>query len=406
MVEDTFQLRARKRLLNDKLFANRMDTAHKSCIREILRVTENPETISFAGGLPNPKFFPVKEIANASSKVLEEDCANVLQYSTTEGYLPLREYIAERYRTKKGLKVGPDEILITNGSQQGIDLIGKVFLDKGDQIVMERPGYLGAIQALSMYEPIYRSIPLLDDGIDTDLLETTFRGGGIKLFYTVPNFQNPSGITYSGQKRRDVADILKKHGVIFIEDDPYGELRFIGEDLPSMGTYIEDNIILLGTFSKIIAPGLRLGWICAKKDIMERIIVAKQASDLHSNQLSQRVIYQYLIDNDIDRHIMRIRDAYKKRRDLMVSMITEHFPEEIRCTEPDGGMFLWITLPERISSLDLFNLAIQENVAFVPGNAFYVDGGGNNTLRLNFSNSDETKIEEGIERLANIIKTL
>ena len=383
-----------------------MGTTHKSFIREILRVTENPKTISFAGGLPNLKFFPVKEIANASLKVLEEDGENVLQYSTTEGYLPLREYIAERYRTKKGLTVDPDEILITNGSQQGIDLIGKVFLDKGDRIVIERPGYLGAIQALSMYEPIYQSIPLLDYGIDTDLLEKTFRWGGIKLFYTVPNFQNPSGITYSKQKRRDVADILEKHDAILIEDDPYGELRFIGEDLPSMRTYMEDNIILLGTFSKIIAPGLRLGWICAKKDIMEKIIIAKQASDLHSNQLSQRVIYQYLIDNDIDRHIMRIRDAYKKRRDLMVSMITEHFPDEIRCTEPEGGMFLWITLPERISSLDLFDLAIKENVAFVPGNAFYVDGGGNNTLRLNFSNSDEAKIEEGIKRLANIIKTL
>ncbi|HIE31737.1 MAG TPA: PLP-dependent aminotransferase family protein, partial [Methanosarcinales archaeon] len=245
-----------------------------------------------------------------------------------------------------------------------------------------------------------------DDGIDTELLGKTFRGGDIKLFYAVPNFQNPSGITYSKQKRRDVADIIEKNDSILIEDDPYGELRFMGEDLPSMGTYIEDNIILLGTFSKIVAPGLRLGWICAKEDIMERIIIAKQASDLHSNQLSQRVIYQYLIDNDIDRHIMRIRDAYKKRRDLMVSMITEHFTEEVRCIEPEGGMFLWATLPERISSLELFNLAIQENVAFVPGNAFYVDGGGNNTLRLNFSNSDEEKIEKGIKRLANIIKTL
>ena len=390
--------------MNEKLFANRMGTTHKSFIREILKVTEDPKIISFAGGLPNPKFFPVKEIANASLKVLDEDGENVLQYSTTEGYLPLREYIAERYRKKKGLKVDPDEILITNGSQQGIDLIGKIFLDKGDQIVIERPGYLGAIQAFSMYEPIFQSIPLLDDGIDTNLLERTFRGNRIKLFYAVPNFQNPSGITYSRQRRRDVANILKKHNAIFVEDDPYGELRFIGEDLPSIRAYLEDNIILLGSFSKIITPGLRLGWICAKKDIMERIIVAKQASDLHSNYLSQRIVYQYLIDNDIDKHILKIRDAYKKRRDLMVSMIAEYFPEEIKYTKPEGGMFLWITLPEGISSLDLFDLAIKENVAFVPGKAFYVDGGGSNTLRLNFSNSDEEKIEEGIKRLANIIK--
>ncbi len=390
--------------MNEKLFANRMGTTHKSFIREILKVTEDPKIISFAGGLPNPKFFPVKEIANASLKVLEENGENVLQYSTTEGYLPLREYIAERYRKKNGLKVDPDEILITNGSQQGIDLIGKIFLDKGDQIVIERPGYLGAIQAFSMYEPIFQSIPLLDDGIDTDLLERTFRGNRIKLFYAVPNFQNPSGITYSRQRRRDVANILKKHDAIFVEDDPYGKLRFIGEDLPSIRAYLEDNIILLGSFSKIITPGLRLGWVCAKKDIMERIIVAKQASDLHSNYLSQRIVYQYLIDNDIDKHILKIRDAYKKRRDLMVSMIAEYFPEEIKYTKPEGGMFLWITLPEGISSLDLFDLAIKENVAFVPGKAFYVDGGGSNTLRLNFSNSDEEKIEEGIKRLANIIK--
>ncbi|MGB3458877.1 MAG: PLP-dependent aminotransferase family protein [Halobacteriota archaeon] len=390
--------------MNEKLFANRMGTTHKSFIREILKVTEDPKIISFAGGLPNPKFFPVKEITNASLKVLEEDGENVLQYSTTEGYLPLREYIAERYRKKKGLNVDSDEILITNGSQQGLDLIGKIFLDKGNQIVIERPGYLGAIQAFSMYEPIFQSIPLLDDGIDTDLLERTFRGNRIKLFYAVPTFQNPSGITYSRQRRRDVANILKRHNAIFVEDDPYGELRFIGEDLPSIRAYLEDNTILLGSFSKIITPGLRLGWVCAKKDIMERIIVAKQASDLHSNYLSQRIVHQYLIDNDIDKHIVKIRDAYKKRRDLMVSMIAEYFPEEIKYTKPEGGMFLWITLPEGISSSDLVDLAIKENVAFVPGNAFYVDGGGDNTLRLNFSNSDEEKIEEGIKRLANIIK--
>jgi 2-aminoadipate transaminase len=390
--------------MNEKLFANRMGTSHKSFIREILKVTEDPKIISFAGGLPNPKFFPVKEIANASLKVLEENGENVLQYSTTEGYLPLREYIAERYRKKKELEVDPDEILITNGSQQGLDLIGKIFLDKGDQIVIERPGYLGAIQAFSMYEPIFQSIPLLDDGIDTDLLEKTFMRNRIKLFYAVPNFQNPSGITYSRQRRRDVANILKRHNAIFVEDDPYGELRFIGEDLPSMRAHLEDNIILLGSFSKILTPGLRLGWICAKKDIMERIIVAKQASDLHSNYLSQRIVHQYLVDNDIDKHIVKIRDAYKKRRDLMVSMIAEYFPEEIKYTKPEGGMFLWITLPDGISSLDLVDLAIKENVAFVPGKAFYVDGGGNNTLRLNFSNSDEEKIEEGIKRLAKIIK--
>jgi len=389
--------------LNNNLFADRMSIAHKSFIREILKVTEDSNIISFAGGLPNPAFFPVKEIAEAAAKILETDGGNVLQYSSTEGYLPLRKYIAERYFLKNGLKIDPDQILITNGSQQGLDLIGKVFLNKGDRVIMESPGYLGAIQAFSMYEPIFESVSMLDDGIDIDMLEKTVRDKRIKLVYTVPTFQNPSGITYSTKKRKDVANILEKHDIILIEDNPYYELRFAGEDLPLIRNFLEDNSILLGSFSKTISPGLRLGWICTTNEIMEKIIISKQASDLHSNYLAQRIAYQYLIDNDIDEHIVKIRDAYKIRRDLMVSMISEHFPEEIEFTKPEGGMFLWITLPEKISSLDLFEYAIKENVAFVPGNPFYVNGGGNNTLRLNFSNSDEEQIEIGIKRLANII---
>ena len=380
-----------------------MGIAHKSFIREILKVTEDSNIISFAGGLPNPAFFPVKEIAEAAAKIFEMDGRNVLQYSTTEGYLPLRKYIAERYLKRNGLKIHPDQILITNGSQQGLDLIGKAFLNKGDEVVIESPGYLGAIQAFSIYEPTFKSVSLLDDGIDIDMLKKTVRDEQIKLVYTVPTFQNPSGITYSRQKRKDVANILEKHDVIFIEDNPYYELRFAGEDLPLIRNFREENSILLGSFSKIVSPGLRLGWICTTNEIMEKIIIAKQASDLHSNYLAQRIVYQYLIDNDIDKHIIKIRDAYKIRRDLMVSMISEHFPEEIEFTKPEGGMFLWITLPEKISSLDLFEHAIKENVAFVPGNPFYVNGGGNNTLRLNFSNSDEEQIEIGIKRLANII---
>jgi len=392
--------------LNNNLFADRMGIAHKSFIREILKVTGDSNIISFAGGLPNPDFFPASEIAKASAKVLENDGGNVLQYSTTEGYLPLRKYIAQRYFKKNGLKMDPDEILITNGSQQGLDLIGKAFLNKRDKVIMESPGYLGAIQAFSLFEPVFKPVPLLNDGIDINILEKTLTDEQIKLVYTVPTFQNPSGITYSEQKRKDVADILQKHEVIFVEDNPYYDIRFAGEDLPLIRNFLEDNSILLGSFSKIVSPGLRLGWICAKEEIMEKIIIAKQASDLHSNYLSQRIVYQYLSDNEIDKHILKIREAYKRLRDLMVSMITKYFPEEIKYTKPEGGMFLWITLPERISSLDLFNLAIKENIAFVPGSAFYVDGGGNNTLRLNFSNSDEEKIEEGINRLAKVIKEL
>ncbi|MHC4558634.1 MAG: aminotransferase-like domain-containing protein [Planctomycetota bacterium] len=388
------------------LFADRMAKTHKSFIREILKVTADSQVISFAGGLPNPKFFPVKEVTDASAKVLAEDGENVLQYSTTEGYLPLREYIAERYSEKKGLKIEPDEILITNGSQQGLDLIGKVFLNKGDRIAIERPGYLGALQAFAIYEPEFEPIPLLDDGIDIDLLGKALNENRIKLFHTVINFQNPSGITYSKQKRLELAGIFKGRSTVLVEDDPYGELRFTGEDLPSMKNYLEDNVILLSSFSKIVAPGLRLGWICAKKDAMEKIIIAKQASDLHSNYLSQRIVYRYLIDHDIDKHIQKIREGYKKQKDLMTSMIEKHFLEEIKFTEPDGGMFLWVTLPEGLSALSLSDLARKENVVFVPGNAFYVDGGGENTLRLNFSNADEDRIEEGIKRLAKVIKEL
>ncbi|MDD5474860.1 MAG: PLP-dependent aminotransferase family protein [Candidatus Methanoperedens sp.] len=387
-------------------FADRMKTTSKSFIREILKVTQQPEVISFAGGLPNPGFFPAEEIARASTKVLTDDGRNVLQYSTSEGYLPLREFIAKRYLRKSGLKIEPDEILITNGSQQGIDLIGKVFLNKGDRVVIERPGYLGAIQAFSIFEPNFRSVPLLDDGIDTDLLEKALSEDDAKLLYTIPNFQNPSGITYSRQKRKDVANILKKHNAVCVEDNPYGELRFTGEDLPCIRKYSE-NTILLGTFSKIISPGLRIGWICAGNEVMEKLIIAKQAADLHSNSLSQRIVHQYLMDNDIDEHIMKIRAAYGKRRDLMIDMMTEYFPEEVKYTKPQGGMFLWVTLPERVSSLDLFELAVKENVAFVPGNPFYTDDGTrNNTLRLNFSNSDEEQIEEGIKRLARCLVRL
>ena len=388
----------------NNLFADRMAKTHKSFIREILKVTQDSNVISFAGGLPNPKLFPIKELADACLKVLLEDGENVLQYSTTEGYLPLRKYIAERYFVKKGLQVSPDEILITNGSQQGLDLVGKVFLNKGDRVVIERPGYLGAIQAFGIYEPEFVPIPLLDDGIDIGLLEKELNANQAKLFHTVINFQNPSGVTYSQRKREKLADIIKSHNMVLVEDNPYGELRFMGEDLPSMKSYLGDSAVVLGSFSKVVTPGLRLGWICAAADIMEKIVVAKQSSDLHSNYLSQRAVYRYLIDNDLDEHILNIRTVYKRQRDSMVSMIEKHFPEEIQCTKPEGGMFLWATLPENLSSLHLFKLAMEENVVFVPGRAFYVDGGGDNTLRLNFSNSDQEKIEEGIKRLAKVIK--
>ena len=388
-----------------QLYATRTNTVHRSFIREILKVTENSRVISFAGGLPNAALFPAKEIAQACVKVLNDD-NTALQYSTTEGYLPLRQYIAQRYFKKYGLRISPDTITITNGSQQGLDLIGKIFIEKNDKVIIERPGYLGAIQAFSVYEPEFIPISLQDDGIDTSELATSLKKAKIKLFHMVANFQNPSGITYSKEKRLAIAEIFSSHNGILIEDDPYGDLRFEGESLPSIRHQLRDNIILLGTFSKIVAPGLRLGWVCASPEITDKIVVMKQASDLHSNYIAQRILYQYLVDNDVDEHISKITKVYGKQRSCMISAMGKYFPSEVKFTRPEGGMFLWLTLPNDLSSIKLFEAAIQEHLAFVPGRPFYVDGGGNNTCRLNFSNSDENKIEEGIKRLASIIKRL
>lgn len=388
----------------NNLFADRMKHVHESFIREILKVTEDPSIISFAGGLPNPKSFPVKEIEDAVSKVLSINGEEILQYSTTEGYAPLREYIARRY-LKIGLKVDADEILITNGSQQGIDLTGKVFLNKGDKVLVESPTYLAAIQSFGLMEAEFKSVPLLEDGVDIDALKKILAENDIKLFYSVTNFQNPTGITYSKEKRMELAEILQDRSNVFLEDNPYGEIRFLGENIPPVKSYLGEGI-LFGSFSKIVSPGMRLGWIVAPEEVMEKLIITKQASDLHSNYFTQRVVYQYLIDNDVDSHIEKIREMYRDQRNTMVEMIEEHFPEEVEYTRPEGGMFLWVTLPEGLSSLKLFDLAIKENVAFVPGNAFYTDGRGDNTLRLNYSNSSEELIEEGIKRLGKVIYKL
>ena len=386
------------------LFADRMKNIPRSFVREILKVTEDPEIISFAGGLPHPESFPVAEIESATSKVLKDEGDKVLQYSTTEGYLPLREYIAKRYR-ENGLKVNSEDILITNGSQQCLDLVGKVLVNKGDGVVLERPTYLAAIQAFSLYEPIFKSVPLTEKGVDTEILREVITKNDMKLFYAVTSFQNPTGITYSKETRKEIAEIFEENDTVFVEDNPYGEIRFIGEDLPPVKSYLPESL-LFGSFSKIVSPGMRLGWIVAPPEVMDNLVIAKQASDLHSNYFTQRVVYQYLQDNDVDGHIQNIRRRYRKQRDLMVDSIENYFPPGVEITRPEGGMFLWVTLPENVSSLELFELALKEKVAFVPGEAFYVDEPQRNTLRLNFSNSEEEKIEIGIRRLGNAIGKL
>ncbi len=387
-------------------FASRMEKTPRSFIREILKVTEDPRIISFAGGLPNPALFPVSGIAEAARDVLEEDGERALQYATTEGYLPLREFIAGRYWRRAGMRVPAENVLITNGSQQCLDLLGKVFIDRGDPVAIERPGYLGAIQAFSLYEPRFCGVPLQSDGPDPVALSRLLESAAPPVFYGVPNFQNPSGISYSADRRREVAGILAGSNTVFIEDDAYGELRFRGEDLPPVGSYIPEQSIITGSFSKIISPGMRMGWIVAPDEVFSRLVTAKQATDLHSNYLTQRIISRFLENTRIDDHLRRIRESYRRQCDTMVRAIEAHFPPEVTVTRPDGGMFIWATLPPGLSSLDLFDLAIRENVAFVPGDPFYTGGGGSDSMRLNYSNSADDRIVEGITRLGKAMRAM
>lgn len=387
-------------------FADRINKVKKSFIREVLKVTQDSSYISFAGGLPNPASFPVQEISDAAVNVLKEDGADALQYSTTEGYLPLRKAIAARYGKRFGMKVGPENIVITNGSQQGLDLLGKLLLNPEDAVLFERPGYFGAIQALSFYEPDFCSVPLLEDGVDLEALESILKEKRPKLFYTVPNFQNPSGLTYSRENREKTAALLKKYSTLLVEDDPYGELRFSGTEQPPISSFMEGAGIMLGSFSKIVSPAMRLGWICAAPEIIDRLVTTKQAADLHTNYFAQRVVQRYLADNDLDEHIEKIKAMYSERCSCMAAMVQKYFPDGVHCTRPEGGMFMWVTLPDGLSSWDLLKLSTEEKVVFVPGSEFYVEDPDLRTFRINYTNSDADVIEAGISRLGRSIRKL
>lgn len=389
----------------ERYISKRIKNIPKSFLTDIFKLAADEKVISFGGGLPNPKFFPIKGIQNACNKVLEDDGANVLQYSITEGYLPLREYIAKRYKDKEGIDVSPDEILITSGSQQGLDLIGKTFVNEGENVLVEKPSYLGAIEAFSVYQPNFCEVVLEDDGPNIDSLNEVVDENKIKLFYAIPNFQNPSGITYSAEKREKTAEVLRKQNMILIEDNPYGELRFMGEPVPSMKKYY-DNTMVLGSFSKIVSPSFRMGWIYAKKEFIGKLVVAKQAADFHTNYFTQRVMYQYLIDNNIDDHIKTIVDSYGEQRKTMIDAIEKYFPKEVEFTRPEGGMFLWMTLPNNMSAMDLFYKAVEKNVAFVPGIPFYAGEKIENTLRLNYSNVDSEMINTGMKILGDTVKEM
>jgi 2-aminoadipate transaminase len=388
-------------------YAKRMSKLKASEIREILKVTENPQMISFAGGLPAPELFPAEEIIEVNRIVLEESAQTALQYTTTEGFVPLRQWIANRMNTRQGTAFDKDDILITHGSQQALDLSGKVFFDEGDVVLCESPTYLAAITAFRAYGVEFISVPTDDDGMDMDQLEKMLKSTDhVKAIYVIPNFQNPTGKTWSLERRQTLAKLSAQYETIVIEDNPYGELRFEGEFLPSVKSFdVTGNVLCTGTFSKIFCPGYRIGWIAGDKDVIRKFVLVKQGVDLQCNTLAQMEIAKYLELYDIDAHIETIRTVYKKRRDLMVGSMEREFPDDIIFTRPQGGLFAWVELPKHINARDVLEESLKENVAFVPGGSFFPNGGMENTLRLNFSNMPEERIEEGIRRLGRVLKS-
>lgn len=376
-----------------------------SFIRNILKVTDAYDVISFAGGLPNPISFPIDELKQSVNDAIDANGAKVFQYSTTQGYLPLRQYIAEKYNNKQSnLNYTADDVLITTGSQQALELISKVLLNKGDGVVIEEPGYLGAIQAFTLREPRFHGVTLETEGLNVEQLKDALKQPNVKMVYTVPNFQNPTGLTYTKERREEVFEAVKDQDVIFIEDDPYGELRFTGEHLPYIAAGKMTNSVVLGSFSKTVTPGMRLGYILTKNhELLNHVETAKQATDLHTNIFGQYILHQYLTNNEYDKHVEKIIALYKTQADAMLAAMEKYFPSYVKYTKPEGGMFVWVTLPEGVNALDKFSEAMEKKVAFVPGNPFYTDKESVNTLRLNYTNVTPEIIEEGIKRLAEIL---
>lgn len=384
-------------------FANRMSVTPKSYIMELISICQDPEIISFASGLPDTALLPMETLARAAQNLLStEEGRTSLQYNITEGYPPLREFIANRYRQRYGFEVDPDNILIVNGSQQCFDLIGKVLLDTGSPMVIEQPGYIGAVQGFSIFEPRFLSVELKENGPEIDQLRAAMEKKP-RLFYAVPNSQNPMGSTYSLEKRKEIAEIISGSETVVLEDDAYGELSFNAVSPPPLYSMVPENVVLTGSFSKVLAPGMRCGWMLGPDEIMEKVRVAKEAADLHSNYLSQRIIYQWLLENDFDEHIRRINGIYRAKRDLMLRMMDELMPEGISYTRPSGGLFIWMTLPAG-DTMELFQRALKAKVAIMPGAPFYTDGGLSRSARLNFSTPTLDEIEEGMHRLAEVTR--
>jgi len=392
-------------------WATRMGNLRPSAIREILKVAESASVISFAGGLPAPELFPTAALAEAAARILTDDGAAALQYSTTEGYAPLRHWIAQDLIDSTALAASPDRILVTHGSQQGLDLVAKVFLDPHDVVLVENPAYLGALQAFRSYEAQVVGIPSDDHGLRPDALRRALaRATRLpKFLYLIPNFQNPTGVSLGGARRLEIAGIAAEYGLTVVEDDPYGRLRFTGTHTPALcSAQVLPSWVYLGTISKILAPGLRVGWaVSSDAALHEKLVIAKQAADLHTSTFCQRLATDFLqTPGSLDKQVERLSAVYGWRRDAMLAALENHLPEGCSWTHPEGGLFLWVRLPESIDTVELLRRSMQDHVAFVPGEPFWVGNPVRNTLRLNYSHSSEETIAEGIARLGKSIRSV
>lgn len=387
-------------------FAKRMERMQASEIRELLKLTAQPDIISFAGGLPAPELFPVEEIAKVSHDLVLKEGRQLLQYATTEGRPTLRAKIAKRMADKYNTKVDPDDILITTGSQQCLDFVGKLFLDPDDVVLCESPSYLGALNAFNAYQPKFVEVPTDNGGLIPEeldkILETT---PNCKFIYVIPDFQNPTGRTWSMERRQKFMEVVNKHNLPVVEDNPYGELRYEGEILPSLKSLDTKGLVMfLGTFSKIFCPGLRLGWVAAEHSLLTEFVKIKQSADLHTSNFDQGVADAYMDAYDLDEHVKEIVALYKHRRDLILKSMEEYFPAGTEWTHPEGGLFLWLTFPEGVSARKVFTKCIEMKVAGVIGDAFYPNQKTDRSMRINYSNMPDDRIVEGIKRMAKAIK--
>jgi len=395
-----------KEIITNWPFTENVTKLKANVIREILKISSRPGIINFAGGLPATELFPETHLKDATEIVFSKHGPKALQYSLSMGIMELREIIAEEITGKFDASPDPASIQITTGSQQGLDLIGRVFISPGDYVMTEAPTYLGALSAFDFYQAQYCTVPMDEEGMVVEKAEEQIKKYHPKLIYMVPTFQNPTGITMSLKRRESLIDLAGKYQIPIIDDNPYGELRYSGERVPSLKALGGNAVISLGTFSKIISPGVRLGWLTGCPEVMKMIERVKQAVDLHSTTFTQYMIYEYIKAGHLSSHIELIKAEYRKRRDVMIETMSNEFPDSITFTRPEGGLFLWITLPEGYGAADIFDKSIDAGVAFVPGKPFYPHEDTDRNFRVNFCHASEDNIVEGIKRLASVLNNL